>query len=104
MVSFLFYAALLMAAAGAGPAMQRQASLAVGCLAAATALAGALYQLYARSALRNRNKSTGAGLYEALVDEALDSVDAAHQGTAFMHEVTRDNEACDSYKYESKVA
>ena len=78
MVSFLFYASLLMAAAAAGAKVQRQASLAVGCMACLTAVGAVVNKLGAEN-----KTTTSVGLpvhrtpelHQPLVDEALNAVD-----------------------------
>ena len=77
MVSFLFYASLLMAAAAAGAKVQRQASLAVGCMACLTAVGAGIRQLCTKPAqTRFRDRATPE-LHQPLVDEALDAVDSS---------------------------
>jgi hypothetical protein len=74
MVSFLFYASLLMAAAGAGEKVQREASIAVGCMAAATAFSAAIRQVYVSTAGQLREPPTE--LHQPFIDDALDAADA----------------------------
>ena len=72
-VSFLFYASLLMAAASAGAKLQRHASFAVGCMAASTAIGAGIYHLCAKAVPVGRRPM--AELHQPLVDEALDAAD-----------------------------
>ena len=74
MVSFLFYASLLMAAAATGARLQRQASVVVGCMAATTAIGSGTHKL-CKTALRRFRESPAAELHQPLVDQALDAAD-----------------------------
>ena len=73
MVSFLFYASLLMAAASTSAKLQRQASFGVGCMAASTAIGAGIRHLCAKTVSVGRRPM--AELHQPLVDTALDAAD-----------------------------